>query len=67
MAKFWEHWGKSTIVSGIIALLLVVTACYAVVTETPVPDYFSYTLGLVTGFFFSEKVTKRIQAVQEVK
>ena len=56
MKTFWKLVEKSTITSGILAICLVSTACYCVVSQTPMPDYFLMALGTVIGFFFSSKV-----------
>lgn len=52
---FWTLMEKSTITSGVLAIALVGTACYCAITETPVPEYITLSLGVVVGFFFSSK------------
>lgn len=57
MDKFWDALDRSVIVSGFIGVAMVTTACYCVVTQTPLPEYFALAFGMVVGFFFSQKVT----------
>jgi len=56
MDKFWSLMEKSVIISGLIAVAMVATACYSVVTGGELPDYFTLALGTIIGYFFSEKV-----------
>jgi len=56
MNTFWKLVEKSTITSGIIAICLVGTACYCVIAQLSMPDYFLMALGTVIGFFFTSKV-----------
>lgn len=56
MSRFWDLVEKSTLVSGLIALIMVATACYAVVQELTLPEYYQLMLGVIVGYFFSEKV-----------
>lgn len=58
MEKFWQLMEKSVIISGLIALVMVGTACYGVVAGVTLPDYFTLAFGLIIGYFFSEKVAK---------
>lgn len=55
MSKFWELLDKSTITSGILACALIGTACYCVITETPLPEYMGIAMGTVIGYFFASK------------
>jgi hypothetical protein len=55
MDRFWTLLEKSTLTSGVIAILLVVVACYCTIAQIPVPDYLAVALGTVVGFFFSSK------------
>lgn len=48
---------QSTLTSGVIAILLVGTACYCVIAQIPTPDYLGTALGAVVGFFFGAKAT----------
>ena len=56
MDRFWVLLEQSTLFSGVIALSMVFTAMYCVVNQIPLPDYFSLPLGVIIGYFFSEKV-----------
>jgi len=58
MAMFWKLLEQSTITSGIIALIMVGTACYALVMGIELPEFFSVALGTILGYFFSEKAGK---------
>lgn len=58
MEKFWELWEKSTIVSGLIALAMVGASIYCIVAGITLPDYFQIALGVIIGFFFSDKAKK---------
>ena len=65
MDKFWELLDKSVVTSGVIGVLLVGTACYCVVRQVPLPDYFAIALGTVIGYFFSQKAAEqRISAAK---
>jgi len=55
MNTFWRLLEESTITSGVIAVILVGTACYCVVTQTPLPEYMGLALGTVIGYFFATK------------
>ena len=57
MDKFWKLVEKSTIFSGFVAMAMVGTGCYCVITQTPLPEYFSMALGMIVGFFFSSKMS----------
>ena len=57
MSKFWELVEKSTIFSGSVALMMVGTGCYCVISGTEVPEYFSMALGMIIGFFFSSRMS----------
>lgn len=57
MDKFWELLERSTLISGVIAVGMIGTACYCVVSRTPVPDYFTLPLGVIIGYFFSAKAS----------
>jgi len=52
---FMKLMERSTITSGVLAVGLVGTACYCAITQIPVPEYLSLSLGVVIGFFFSSK------------
>jgi FtsH-binding integral membrane protein len=56
MNTFWKLVEKSTITSGLLALMLAGTACYCVISQTSMPEYFLMALGTVIGFFFTSKI-----------
>lgn len=53
---FWRLMERSVIISGTIATLMVVTACYIWATGGNVPDELYQLLILVVSFFFGAKV-----------
>lgn len=55
MERFWDAWDKSTIVSGVIAVGLLVTVIYLAVIQAPIPEAVSFAFGSVVGFFFGSK------------
>jgi len=62
MQMFWKLLEKSVLTSGLIALVLVATACYCVVAGVEMPEFFTLALGTVIGYFFSEKASRTLQA-----
>ena len=55
MDKFWELLEKSTIVSGLVAVMVMGTICYLTATGQEVPELLG-TLGLaILAFFFGAK------------
>jgi hypothetical protein len=58
MDMFWKLLEKSVVTSGVIAVGLVGTACYCVVAQVPLPDYFGIAIGTVIGYFFSQKASE---------
>jgi len=64
-AKFWDAFGKSTIVSGALALLVWCAILYLSIAQIPIPDVLGAGGALILGFFFgsrSGQQTERIQA-----
>lgn len=57
MNMFWNLMERSTITSGVIAIVLVVTVCYCAVIGGETPPVLVAALGTVIGFFFSQKAT----------
>lgn len=62
MTVFWKLLEKSTITSGLIAVLMIGTACYCVIVGRELPEFFSVALGTILGYFFSEKISRGLQA-----
>jgi len=56
--NFWTLLEQSTITSGLIALVLVGTACYLSAMGQEIPEPLTIALGVVVGFFFSDKASK---------
>jgi len=63
--KFWDAFGKSTIVSGALALLVWGTILYLAIAQIQIPEVLGAGGALILGFFFgsrSGQQTERIQA-----
>jgi hypothetical protein len=56
--RFWDLLQQSVIVSALIALVLVSTACYLWLSGQKVPEELYLLLGTVVGFFFGGKVER---------
>lgn len=61
MDRFWKMAEQSTLTSGLLAVVLVGTACYCAVMQIPLPDFLALALGTVIGFFFGGKVEKAVR------
>lgn len=57
MDRFWDLLEKSTIVSGILAVGVVVTYCYMTVTTQYVPEELQIITVMILGWFFGAKTT----------
>lgn len=55
MAKFWELFEKSVIITGTISTLIVGGAVYMAAAQIILPDWYQVALALVLGFFFGQK------------
>ena len=53
---FWELFSRSVIVTGMIALVLIITVCVLAILQRPIPDILLYLVSVVTGFFFGAKI-----------
>ena len=56
MKVFWKLFSRSVIVTGTIALVLIVTVCVLAILQRPIPDILLYLVSVVTGFFFGAKI-----------
>ena len=56
MKVFWELFSRSVIVTGTIALLLIITVCVLAILQRPIPDILLYLVSVVTVFFFGAKI-----------
>ena len=65
MSKFWDLYEKNVVISGTLAIILVVTVCTMAVMQIPVPDFLSIAMGTVLGYFFG--AGKMRTAVQTLK
>ena len=59
MKTFWRLVEESVLVSGLVALMMVVVACYLWVTGQEVPEPLFILLGTIIGFFYGAKVERR--------
>lgn len=55
---------RSTLTSGVIALILVITVCYCAIIQIPVPDALNYALAGVIGWFFGAKSNAAAKSVK---
>lgn len=65
MDRFWDEFSKSTIVSGLLALMVWCAIIYLAITTSEVPEVLAVGGGAIIGYFFrvkSEAQTARIQA-----
>ncbi len=53
--SFWTLMEKSTITSGVIAIMVVAIMGYCAIYGIAVPDYMIMTLGAIIAFFFISK------------
>ena len=60
MARFWDLMEKNTLVSSIIAAVLVGTACYMWATGQLVPTALESALALVLGYFLGAKAENAV-------
>jgi len=61
MDVFWKLLRESVLVSSMLALSLVITACYLWIRVEPVPQELYMSLGIVLGYFFGAKSQKAAQ------
>jgi hypothetical protein len=52
---------SSTLTSGLIALLLISTVMYCVVTGIEIPDVLTYSVSTIIGFFFGSKTSDQMK------
>ena len=52
---FWELFRQSVIITGSLAVIVVLGAVIMAVQEIALPDWYSVLLTLVVGFFFGSK------------
>lgn len=62
MRIFWKLLGGSGLVQSAIALIIVGTVSYGVISQAPVPNEYWTLAGLVVGFFFGAKVQQAAQS-----
>jgi uncharacterized membrane protein len=59
---FWELLQSSTLIQGIVTLVLVITFCVQVILGHPVSSEFVGIVTLCLGFWFGQKTQQQIQA-----
>jgi hypothetical protein len=57
METFLKLLDKSVVTSGVIAVALIGTACYCTIAQVPLPEYMGLAIGVVVGYFFSQKAS----------
>jgi len=68
MEKFWTLFEKNVIISGCLALLLVVCIVYLAATSQPIPEVLAGLCGTVIGYFFGAgKATTAYQTLKTPK
>lgn len=48
---------SSTLTSGFIATVLIISLMFCVITQIPVPDVLTYSVSTIIGFFFGSKTS----------
>lgn len=60
MDKFWEYFGQSLILQGILTVMVVGTVCYLYITTLGCPDGLLAVAGIIVGYFFKAKGSTQI-------
>ena len=55
MSKFWEYFGQSLILQGILTVLVMGTICYMYITTGDCPTGLMGIGGVIVGYFFKAK------------
>ena len=55
MQWFKAEFGKSTIVSGLLAIVIVSVICYLAIAQVPIPDVLVASCSGLIAFFFGAK------------
>lgn len=58
MNRFWKQLEKSTIVTGLISLVLVTTASYCVISGIEMPEYLALAVTVVIAYYFTRRARK---------
>ena len=64
-SKFWEEFGKSNIISGLLALAVWAAIIYLSVAGQPVPEVLVSGGLAVIGFFFGSKVGEQSERLRK--
>lgn len=67
MEKFWELYEKSLIVTGVVTVLIVGTACYLFATQVEVPSLLAYAFTTILGFFFGQRLERSATIRRQAK
>ena len=55
MERFWDEFSKSTITSGVLAILVWGAIIYLAITSMDLPDALTVGGGSIIGYFFAAK------------
>ena len=64
MAKFWELFGQSVILSGFIVIVCLGTLCYLAIMGRLIPEVLVNISLIVVSFFFGTKATAGVARVR---
>jgi len=66
MHEFWDQFNKSTIMSGVLALIVMTAVIYLAVTGQPIPDVLAASASVIVGFFFGARSGQQAERVQQL-
>jgi len=66
MHEFWNQFNKSTIMSGVLALIVMGSVIYLAVTGRPIPDVLAASASVIVGFFFGARSGQQAERVQQL-
>jgi len=66
MHEFWAQFNKSTVVSGLLALIIWSAVVYLAVAGQVVPDVLAAGAAVVVGFFFGARSGQQAERVQQL-
>lgn len=55
MSKFWEYFGQSLILQGLLTVMVMGTICYLYLTTGDCPTALMGVGGVIVGYFFKAK------------
>lgn len=62
--EFLQLLAGSTIVQGLLTLMIAGGWLYMIMAQKPVPDTMDYALGIVIGFYFGAKVQNMLRRAE---